>query len=200
MSRPQGKAGFPARLKRGWSATVAVGLGLLAAGGCGQGGAPSAGDTSAPVPEQTFFDQRMVETVRGERRWVLHSDLMNQYAGQQDVVLVTVSMDFFRDGDLFSTLTADSGRANTQTHDVRVWGDVRIRTTDGRTLQTEQLFFDNKTQLVTNDVFNRYTWEGGAATGMGIEASTDLEYFEIKRDFASEVDDAQGGQGDGSDR
>ena len=195
MRSPEGTAGHPAGSRGGWVATAALGLGLVAAGGCGQGRTPAAQEAAAPVPDQTFFDQRMVETIGGERRWVLHSDLMNQYAGQQDVVLVTVSMDFYRDGELFSTLTADSGRANPKTRDVRVWDDVWIRTTDGRTLQTQQLFFDNKTQLVTNDVFNRYTWEGGAATGMGIEASTDLEYFEIKRNFASEMDDAQGGQG-----
>ena len=71
-----------------------------------------------------------------------------------------------------------------------------VVTTDGRKLETEELFFDNRTQLITNDVFDRYTWQDGVATGIGIEATPDLEYFEIKQSFASEIAD-QPEPGDG---
>ncbi len=55
-------------------------------------------------------------------------------------------MDFYRDGAHFSVLTADSGSADLQTHDVHTWGNVVVVTDDGRRLETEELFFANADQ------------------------------------------------------
>ena len=75
-------------------------------------------------PEQTFYDYRLIESTHGIRQWVLDSDIMYKYKGRDDVDLVRVAMDFFRDGEYYSTLLADSGTAHTRTHDVHVWGIV----------------------------------------------------------------------------
>ncbi len=144
-----------------------------------------------PVPEQQFFDYKLIETEQGIRQWVLKSNEMQKFPNQTDVLLVTVTMDFFRDGEHFSVLTADSGLANPNTHDVHTWGSVVILTNDGRKLETEELFFDNKTELIHNDVFDRFTRKGDVITGIGLEATPDLEYIEIKNQFNSDVADEE---------
>ena len=139
------------------------------------------------LPIQQFFDYRLVETNAGIRNWVLVSDLMNKYSGQKDVELVTVHIDFYQEGAHFSTLTADSGLANLQTKNIFTWGDVVVVTEDGRKLETQELYFDNETQLIYNDVFDRFTRDGDVIEGIGLEATPDLEYIEIKQRVEADV-------------
>ena len=176
----------------------AVQLGLVALlfaglGGCGDSDEPARtatpGAKTGRSPEQQFFDYRLIETENGIRQWILQSDKMNKYAGERDVQLVTLHMDFFKQGDHFSVLTSDSGRANLNNKDIHAWGNVIVITDDGRKLETEELFFNNETQLIHNDVFNRFTRDGDVLTGIGLEATPDLEYIEIKQNVEAQVED-----------
>ncbi len=64
-----------------------------------------------------------------------------------------------------------------------------VVTDDGRRLETEELFFDNETELIHNEVFNRFTRGDDVMTGIGLEATPDLEYIEIKQKVEAEVGD-----------
>ena len=166
---------------------------MLFLAACGDSGEPA--QTGSPrakrgrVPEQQFFDYRLIESEAGIRQWGLQSEKMLKYAGERDVHLVTLHMDFFKEGEHFSVLTADSGKANTTSKNIHAWGSVVVVTDDGRVLETEDLFFDNETQLIHNDVFNRFTQDGDVLTGIGLEATPDLEYIEIKQQVEAEVKD-----------
>ncbi|MCP4571908.1 MAG: LPS export ABC transporter periplasmic protein LptC [bacterium] len=150
------------------------------------------------IPEQQFYDYVLIESDAGVRHWVLESDEMQKFAGERDVLLVTVRMEFYREGEYFSTLTSDSGRADLQSKNVHTWGNVVVLTEDGRKLETEELFFDNESQLITNDVFDRFTNDDDdVVTGIGLEATPDLEYIEIKQDPRGTIHDAAG-EGGGS--
>ena len=180
-----------------WSALLVV---LLLAGCFGEGSEPeSVSSGSRPrsqVPEQQIFDYRFIETRQGVRQWVLESDEMLKFAGQDGMLLVDLKMVFFKEGTYHSTLTADSGRANQITRDVHAWGTVVVVTEDGRKLETEELFFDNRRELIHNDVFDKLTREGDVVTGIGLEATPDLEYIELKENVQAHVgdDESPGGE------
>ena len=166
--------------------------GLLACGdganSTNDGGVVATGDLGAQ-PEQTFYDYRLIETDGGIRRWVLDSDLMLKYTGRQDVDLVRVNMDFFRDGKYYSTLVADSGVADTRTHDVHVWGHVTITTDDDRRLRTTDLRYTNEDGLIRNEVYNVFDRGADVVTGIGLEATPDLDYLVIKEQVAGVIGD-----------
>lgn len=172
----------------------------LLLGACSQSVEGTAGaETARPeadVPIQQFFDYRLIESDAGVKQWILESAEMQKFSGQRDVILVDVHMDFFREGTHFSVLTADSGRANLQTRNIHSWGNVVIVTDDGRQLETSDLFFDNDTQLIHNEVFNRFTRSDDVMTGIGLEATPDLEYIELKHDVKAEVDDSSAAAAD----
>jgi LPS export ABC transporter protein LptC len=109
-------------------------------------------------------------------------------------------MDFFREGEYFSTLVSDSGIANLQTNDVFVWGDVVVTTSDGRRLRTSELHYTNSDGLIRNEVFNVFDRGQDVITGIGLEATPDLDYIEIKRDVAAEVSDEAAAQAGGGER
>ena len=141
------------------------------------------------LPKEHFFDYQLIETSKGIKQWLLNSDEMLKFSDQEDVQLITVKMDFYRDGEHFSTLIADSGKTNLQTKDIHTWGNVVVVNDDGRQLETEELFFSNETQLIHNDVFNVFTDGPDIVTGIGLEATPDLEYIEIKQRVEAEVGD-----------
>jgi LPS export ABC transporter protein LptC len=149
--------------------------------------------SQARVPKEQFFDYQLTETSAGIKQWVLISDEMRKYSDQEDVELTTVMMDFFRDGTHFSVLTADSGKAHLLTKDVYTWGNVVVITDDGRRLECEELYFSNETQLIHNEVFNTFTRGNDVMTGIGLEATPDLDYIEIKRQVEAEVIDQANG-------
>jgi LPS export ABC transporter protein LptC len=146
-------------------------------------------DAAALVPEQTFYDYRVIETNAGVREYVLDSDRMQKYANHEELHLVRVKMDFYRQGAYFSTLTSDSGRANPTTKDVFVWGHVVVVTTDHRRLTTEELTYDSAAGLIRNDVFNTLDRGDDVVTGIGLEATPDLEYIELKQRVEATVGD-----------
>ena len=173
---------------------VAALFALLLAAAC-QDASDQADGTGSPavddanVPEQKFYDYRLIETEAGVRLWVLDSDEMLKYPDRRDVELVRVNMDFFRDGEYYSTLVSDSGTADLQTHDVFVWGNVVVTTNDGRRLRTSELTYTNSDGLIRNEVYNVFDRGEDVVTGIGLEATPDLDYIEIKQDVAAEVGD-----------
>jgi LPS export ABC transporter protein LptC len=155
---------------------------------------PAAG--GQPVPEQKFYEYRLIETQAGVRQWVLDSDEMLKYPDRRDVELVRVHMEFFREGEYYSTLVSDSGTADLESRDVFVWGNVVVTTVDGRRLRTSELAYSNSDGLIRNEVYNVFDRGEDVVTGIGLEATPDLDYIEIKQDVAAEVGDETASEAD----
>ena len=166
-------------------------IGTVLVAGCAENQEPSAvpeGERTE-LPENHMFDYVFTETSAGVKQWVLHSEEMKKFTGRENVELTTVEMDFFREGVHFSVLTADSGTGNMDVRNVHVWGNVVILKDNGDRLDTEELFFDNATQLIHNEIFNRMTSAEDVVTGIGLEATPDLEYIKIKEQMRGDVSD-----------
>jgi LPS export ABC transporter protein LptC len=169
----------------GWSqrtilAPLAAGLLALLAGlqGCSSSEPGSEESQPTNLPEQQIYDYRMLDSER-----------MEKYPQKEQLELYEVRMQFYREGEYFSTLTSERGRANPQTKNLFCWGNVVVVTEDGRRLETEELHYDDQEGLIRNDVFNRFTWGEDVMTGNGLEATPDLEYLEIKERVEAEVED-----------
>ncbi|MFO7654374.1 MAG: LPS export ABC transporter periplasmic protein LptC [Candidatus Krumholzibacteriia bacterium] len=171
-------------------------LGLAFLAGCSKEESDGRSLGPGPHPEQRFYDYRLVESDEGVKQWLLESDEMSRFAGEQQVHLVNLHMTFYQDGEDFSSLVADSGRAHTVTKDLFAWGDVVVETRDGRRLETQELYYDNQTGLIHNDVFDRLVRGEDVVTGIGLEATPDLEYIEIKQRVQGEVGDAAAAGGE----
>ena len=158
-------------------------------GGCSDTDEPRSLSQVSDRPDQQFYDYRLIESTGGQKRWVLESDKMEKYADREDVELYNLQMDFYRDGEYFSTLTSERGQANLTTKKMFTWGNVVVVTEDGRRLETSELHYDNVSGLIFNDVFDRFTRGEDVMTGIGLEATPDLEYFELKEQVQAELGD-----------
>ncbi len=167
---------------------------LIAAAGCsGDEEIASTTAGTAELPDQELFDYVLTESEAGVPSWELSSDRLERFLKKADaedeVELFGVRMRFYRDGEPFSLLTSERGRANLKKKDIFTWGDVVVVTTDGRRLETDQLHYDNVKGLIYNEVFNKFTRDGDVMTGFGMEATPDLGFFELKRRVNASVID-----------
>ncbi len=162
---------------------------------------PAPVDTTAfgdEVPIEQMYNYRIIDTVGGVVQWILLAQKMQKFENREEVELFDLEMRFFQDGERTSTLTALRGRANETTKHLFVWDRVRVVTERGWRLETEELYYDNLRERIYNDVFDRFTRGADWGTGYGLEATPDLEYFELKRDTRGEIgDETRDGEGDG---
>jgi LPS export ABC transporter protein LptC len=152
-------------------------------------------DLPDDLPDQELFDTSIYDSREGVRRWRLDSERLARYHDQDEAQLYGVHMEFYRADTLFSTLTSERGRANMKTNDLFTWGDVVVVTRDGRRLETEELYYDERNGLISNDVFNRFTRGDNVMTGIGMEATPELDRFELKQEVAATVYDESGDTG-----
>ncbi len=170
---------------------------LLLCAGCG--GEPR-GDPPAPVeaavadapeteraPDQVLLDTTITDSREGVRRWTLTSDRLEKFLDQDEAQLHGVHMDFFQADTLFSVLTAARGRASQRSGNLFVWGDVVVVASDGRRLETQELNYDDRSGRISNEVFNRFTRGTDVMTGVGMQATPGLDYFELKREVDATV-------------
>ena len=92
----------------------------------------------------------------------------------------SVRVDFYDDfGRHTSYLTADSGIVNNQTNDLEAIGNVYAHSDSGTSLWTEQLFWSNKIQKITSNVFVRIVSPKETLQGIGFESDRDLRNYKI---------------------
>jgi len=182
-----------------WSRIFLVTLAVticIALAGCNDDQTNSTGTPAGLLPEQHSFDYHLVESLDAVRKWELVSAEMMKFADSDEVRLVSVEMKFFKDGEYFSTLIADSGQAHLGTHNLFVWGNVVVVTEDELRLETEELYYDNTTGWIHNEVFNRMYDKQDVSMGIGLKATPDLNHIEITDQLQAVIgDDAFGEDG-----
>ena len=131
-------------------------------------------------PDQELLDYVMTETENGLKKWVLISDKLQRFSDSDDVQLFELEMQFYDADVLTSTITSRRGTANLDTGKLFAWREVVVISADGRKLETEELHYDDKSGLIVNDVFDTFTRGHDVMTGYGMEATPELDYFELK--------------------
>jgi len=92
----------------------------------------------------------------------------------------SVRVDFYDDsGRHTSYLTADSGIVNNQTNDLEAIGNVYVHSDSGTSLWTQELFWSNKTQKVTSNLFVRIVSPKETLQGIGFESDRDLRNYKV---------------------
>jgi LPS export ABC transporter protein LptC len=137
-------------MKRGMLAVAGV-LGAMLA--CRDGSRPLATTTLADSADQVLIGMSHYVTAAGVQRARVRADTAYFYSPTQRAELRNVHITFYKaDGGESSTLTAREGTYNWRTGDMEGRGNVTVVTTDGRTLRTEQLRYNEVKNEVTSDV------------------------------------------------
>ncbi|RMH68469.1 MAG: LPS export ABC transporter periplasmic protein LptC [Gemmatimonadetes bacterium] len=148
--------------------------------------APQVTDTTR-TPDQILFGFRLKETVLGDIKWEALAQKATIFETDKKVIVDTIQIDFYQEGALYSTLTADSGLIYQNTNNMEAYGNVVIVTEDDQRLETDRLFWDNTRQKIYSDAFVTVTQGNDVLTGVGFETDPQLKHLEIKKNVNAKI-------------
>lgn len=138
-------------------------------------------------PDQIIFGFKLKETVLGDLKWKATAKTAYVYDENEKIIADSICIDFYRDLELYSTLTADSGLVYQRTNNMEAYGNVVIVTTDDRKLMTERIFWDNRQRKIYSNDFVTVIQKYDILTGVGFETDPDLKDIRIKNNVKARI-------------
>jgi len=145
--------------------------------------------TSATPPEAAITADRVVndfvltETLDGRIEWKMEAAEARHYPEEGVTRLTELTLRFYDTlGTEKSVLTADGGHVQDGTGDMTALGNVRVVSTEGDELTTEELRYFRTQDLISGPGFVRLSKPDRVVTGIGYEAKPDLTNYKIRED------------------
>ena len=119
---------------------------------------------------------RFVEEKQGRKNWELEAKAMQQYQGQNVMVLEDVKLTFFnKDGRTF-TVTGKQGKVYQDTKNMELQGDVIATSSDGYRLKTNSMTYNHQEKKIQTpdpvDLDGEQLWLTGRGMVVDMEAQT----------------------------
>ncbi|UCD94181.1 MAG: LPS export ABC transporter periplasmic protein LptC [Candidatus Zixiibacteriota bacterium] len=175
---------------------------LAAMLGCGEKNeikAPGVGeaDSLASVrirPDQQISEAEIALFNGPVRTTVIKADYIEKFNKQDSTLAWGLDVYFYdREGKESSHLVADSGLVRETTKMLVANGNVVVVTPeDSARLETEQLFWNGRSEMITTDKFVTIYQHGDTLQGYGLEADRGLKRVKIKRQVKGTVKSTEG--------
>ena len=137
--------------------------------------------TVTDLPDQESWDNNIFFTRDDKRRAVLTAGYIAKYNSKNYTILKDgVRVDFYNDeGVLRSILTSEEGKVYDDKQDMYANGHVVVRSENGTTLYTDELFWNNSEQKIISKVPVKITTLSDTLYGDTFKSDPDLVDYEI---------------------
>jgi len=142
--------------------------------------------------DQSMKGMHMIETHEGQKEWELWADNAASIKARELLELEVVKAVFFTDSGVTFNVTGKKGNVQVKSKDLRVEGDVVIRSSNGYTFRTPAMNYDSKIRRITSEgkveMVGPKDVQGQALklSGNGMEALLDKGSMEVLRDVRAE--------------
>ena len=92
-----------------------------------------------------------------------------------------IHLTLYQDSTNTTVIKAQRAFVYNMTHIIDLQGKVNIKTSNGQTLETEQLYYDQKNEWFFTEKKYKFTDTKGTSTGQGIDFSKDFKYIATQR-------------------
>ncbi len=99
-----------------------------------------------------------------------------------------LQVDFYDDDDNKSVIVADYGVLYNKTNLVELKGNVHLKTHDGKTLKTQQLYWDQGNEWIFTEERFQFTSPETDMDAVRLDVSRDFKFFSSDRVFSGEVE------------
>lgn len=148
--------------------------------------------------DQSLKDMHMIETHEGQKEWELWATKAASINANEVLELETVKAVFFSENGVTFNVTGQKGSVQVKSKNMRVEGDVLIRSSNGYTFRTPEMEYDSKVRRINAagrvEMLGPKDLQGNALklTGVGLEAFLDKGSMEVLRDVKAEKSLEQG--------
>ena len=171
----------------------ALGIVCLLVLGCGGNDSPPDGSTATSGLEREIRDFSLTETQGGRPMWELRAEYAFRIPQQNRFRLEDIQIVFYDgEGEVSSRLTARRGYADQDTGEMTALDRVRLVSSVGETLSTDELTYLRDEDLVRGPGFVRLAKRDQILTGYDFRSRPDLTDYKIERDVHITVSDQSG--------
>jgi len=92
----------------------------------------------------------LVEEKQGQKTWELEAKQINQYQGENLLILKDIKVNFYlKDGRVFN-LSGREGKYYQDSKNMELLGDIILNSSDGYSLKTNSVFYDHSKKKVSS--------------------------------------------------
>jgi LPS export ABC transporter protein LptC len=136
-------------------------------------------DVSTGGADMQLKKVRFVEDKQGQKTWELEAESVQQYQGQNMMVLEDVKVTFYAKEGRIIHLTGKQGKIYQNTKNVDLLGDVVLTSSDGYQLKTHSAFYRHSERIVSTPDPVEIDGEQIRLTGKGMLVDVEAKTFKI---------------------
>jgi LPS export ABC transporter protein LptC len=135
---------------------------------------------SGEIPDQESWNSSVSFSDSGSVKAILNAGHISVYNSKAYTLIDSGAVvDFYKDGQKVSTLTGKRGKVLDATKDIEIFDSVVVVNKEGSILKTSKLYWNNKSQKVSTDVFVKITTPKEDIEGIGFESDQNLKNYTI---------------------
>ena len=109
---------------------------------------------SGEIPDQESWNSTVIFSDSGKIKAILKAGHISQF-NTQGLTLIDSggTVDFYKDGEVVSTLTGKKGKVIEPDKDIEMTDSVTVISKEGNIVKTPKMYWHNRTQRVTSDAY-----------------------------------------------
>jgi len=132
------------------------------------------------APSQESWNSTVIFSDSGNTKAVLKAGHISVFSDKGFTLIDSGAVvDFYKGGEVGSTLTGRRGRIEDKSKDIMIYDSVKVVNKEGSELRTQKLFWNNKTQRVSSDDFVSIKTPSETIEGIGFESDQNLKNYKI---------------------
>ncbi|MBI5403884.1 MAG: LPS export ABC transporter periplasmic protein LptC [Ignavibacteriae bacterium] len=135
---------------------------------------------SGEIPDQESWKSSVAFSDSGNVKAILNAGHISVYNSKAYTLIDSGAVvDFYKAGEKVSTLTGKRGKVLDATKDIEMYDSVVVVNKEGSVLRTSKLYWNNKLQKVSSDVYVKITTPKEDIEGIGFESDQNLKNYTI---------------------
>jgi len=135
---------------------------------------------SEDIPEQESWNSSVAFSDSGNVKAILRAGHISAFTKKGYTLIDSgAKVDFYKNKELVSTLTSKRGKVLEPSKDIEIYDSVVVINKEGSILKTQKLFWNNKTQKVSTDVYVKIKTPKEDVEGIGFESDQNLKNYTI---------------------
>lgn len=135
---------------------------------------------SGEIPDQESWNSTVIFSDSGKIKAILKAGHISQF-NNQGLTLIDSggTVDFYKDGEVVSTLTGKKGKVIEPDKDIEMTDSVTVISKEGNIVKTPKMYWHNRTQRVTSDAYVKIKTAKEEIEGIGFESDQNLKNYTI---------------------
>jgi len=135
---------------------------------------------SNETPDQESWNSTVVFSDSGIIKAILYAGHISVFNSKSITIIDSnATVYFYKQNEIVSKLVGKRGKVFDTSKDIEIYDSVVVTNKDGNILQTQKLYWNNKLQKVSSDVYIKITTPKEVVEGIGFESDQSLKNYTI---------------------